>query len=76
MKFKNYGEDKKVRIAEIGGYRWMTARKNKIIDIPENVGILYKFEKVEEEKEVEQIREKKSVKNSKEPTKKKSKKSK
>lgn len=48
MKFKNNAGTTKVRIAEEGGYKWKTVKSGEIIDIPENIGLAYNFEKVEE----------------------------
>lgn len=49
MKFKNNGEDVKVRIREESGYRWQTVKSGKIVELPENTGLSHKFEKVIEE---------------------------
>ena len=40
MKFINKGKDIQVRIREKTGYRWKAARKNKIINLPEKIGLI------------------------------------
>jgi len=52
MRFINKGETVKVRLkapkpVDSGGYVWKTVRKEEIIDLPEEIGEAYKFEKVE-----------------------------
>ena len=40
MRFINKGKDIQVRIREKTGYRWKAARKNKIINLPEKIGLI------------------------------------
>ena len=52
MKFVNKGETVKIRLkapkpVDSGGYIWRTVKKEEIVDIPEEIGEAYKFEKVE-----------------------------
>jgi len=48
MKFKNNGESVKVRLPEVGGFRWKTVRNGDIIDLSEKVGKNYGFEEFKE----------------------------
>jgi len=50
MKFKNTGEITKVRLVEGDGYKWITVKKDAEVDLPEKIGVAYKFEKLKEEK--------------------------
>jgi len=47
MLFKNNGESVKIRIGNLKGYDWITVRKNQEIDLPESIGNLHGFEKIE-----------------------------
>jgi len=48
MLFKNIGEPVKVRVQEVGGFRWLTLRKGQTLELPEYVGLAYGFERAEE----------------------------
>lgn len=47
MKFKNLKADVKVRLGDRNSATWVTARKDEIVDLPEKVGKLHKFQAVE-----------------------------
>jgi len=68
MKFKNTGNDAKVRINESDGYRWITVKFGQIVNIPETTGKLNGFEIVEEikteTKEVKKVIKKETTKKS------------
>ena len=49
MKFKNTGEDVKIRLPDENGFFWKTAKAGEEIDLPEDIGIANKLEKVEEQ---------------------------
>lgn len=52
MKFKNLKADVKVRLGDRNSATWVTARKDEIVDLPEKVGKLHKFQAVEEANEI------------------------
>jgi hypothetical protein len=51
MEFKNAGDTIKVRLDEGKGYKWITVKTGEVVDIPEKVGIAYKFQQIEKEPE-------------------------
>lgn len=46
MEFKNLGEDMQVRIGDRLSAYWITAKKNEIVELPEEIGKLNKFQEV------------------------------
>ncbi len=46
MLFKNNGESIKIRIGNIHNCYWVTVRHDKVIDLPEKLGLDYGFEKI------------------------------
>ena len=47
MKFVNRGDSVQVRIEEPNGYQWILLKKGEEIDIPEQQGINYGFDRIE-----------------------------
>jgi hypothetical protein len=46
MEFINKGESIKLRIGDLKDFQWATIKTGQIIDLPENVGLANKFERV------------------------------
>ena len=49
MKFKNLGESVRIRIPEGKGFKRIKVNTNEVVDIPEYIGLVYKFEEVKPE---------------------------